>query len=180
MIEETPRRIFAPWGIEACIAKNFSPNMKSSALDIFSGLGGWKMGKVWTDQLRLPISLPPVLCSVEIEPRTATFSAKALNLNTVTAHHSVTSERKYWPKFPFIVIGDVDSCQILQQISCINTSVLVASPSCPPWSAASENTLGLATQLGQNMISTARYLHALRPLIFALENVASASSLGLD
>ena len=114
-----------------------------------------------------------MLCSVEIEPRTATFSAETLNLNTVTAHHLVTSERKYWPKFPFIVIGDVDSCQILQQISCINTSVLVASPSCPPWSAASENTLGLATQLGQNMISTARYLHALRPLIFALENVAA-------
>ena len=76
----------------------------------FSGLGGWKMGKVWMDQLRLPFSLPPVLCSVEIEPRTATFSAETLNLNTVTAHHLVTSERKYWPKFPFIVFADVDSC----------------------------------------------------------------------
>ena len=38
MIKETPRRIFAPWGIEACIAKNFSPDKQSSALDLFWGV----------------------------------------------------------------------------------------------------------------------------------------------
>ena len=142
-----PSRIFQLDQTSSSLSRFFSVRDPGVMIDLFGGFGGWKMGLSMLHHYA-KAGLPPLLCSVEIDSDVAACSATAFQIPTFSEGTFCATAMRAFPVHPVMVVGDVGSRKLAMGLSRFNIEVILASPSCQPWSGASSRPKGLACPLG--------------------------------
>ena len=168
-VQESDQRVL-PVDIEqgGCFAR---PCLQkpSCAVDLFAGLGGWAIGQDWAIESTGRHS-PLITASIEYNRDTAKASSELFG-------------GTFWDLDPFFaetgaqlnhghhfINAKVGDRTVQQKLATWNFAVAVASPSCQPWSSAS-NQHDLSADLGFNFCELNNFLCAMQPCLLALENV---------
>ena len=94
-------------------------------IDLFSGIGTWRLAATYLSQHQ-------IICSVDIDRPSLLTQAQTFNLplNTLDATLYNTVDR------PFLLCHDLQDFSLLPLFSLLTPTLLCASPPCPPWSSA--------------------------------------------
>ena len=169
-----PCRIFQLDQPSSCLSRFFSVRDPGVMIDLFGGFGGWKMGLSMLHHYA-KAGLPPLLCSVEIDSDVALCSATAFQMPIFSEGTFCSTAMSVFPVHPVMIVGDVGSHKLAMGLSRFNIEVILASPSCQPWSGASSRPKGLACPLGGNFAHLLQMAMFCRPRILGIENVPGLS-----
>ena len=98
---------------------------KFNIIDLFSGIGTWRLAATYLSQHQ-------IICSVDIDRPSLLTQAPTFNLplNTLDTTLYNTIDR------PFLLCHDLQDFSLLPLFSLLTPTLLCASPPCPPWSNA--------------------------------------------